>query len=193
LGCGGRSNPRAGVRAAPRGPARGGGQRARHAGQPAGGVAASQGLEAGGAGGGPGRGDAPGLLHRPARRRCAPQMARSNLGRGAGVVPGRGRADAQGGARAMTSTITLSPGRKTIRVNASAAHAFEVFTSGLDRWWPRDHGIGKKPMKAAVMETHLGGRWYELAEDGSQATVGRIIVWEPPERFVMTWDINSQW
>ena len=49
------------------------------------------------------------------------------------------------------------------------------------------------PMKTAVMETHAGGRWYELAEDGSEATVGRIIVWEPPERFVMTWDINSEW
>ena len=43
------------------------------------------------------------------------------------------------------------------------------------------------------METRLGGRWYELAEDGTQTNVGRIIVWEPPERFVMTWDINSQW
>ena len=49
------------------------------------------------------------------------------------------------------------------------------------------------PMKAPVMETRLGGRWYELAEDGSQATVGKIIVWEPPQRFVMTWEINSQW
>jgi uncharacterized protein YndB with AHSA1/START domain len=93
----------------------------------------------------------------------------------------------------MTTTITIAPVRKTIRVNASAARAFEVFTSGLDRWWPRDHGIGKTPMKAAVMETRLGGRWYELAEDGSQATVGKIVVWEPPQRFVMTWDINSQW
>ena len=43
------------------------------------------------------------------------------------------------------------------------------------------------------METRLGGRWYELAEDGTQTNVGKIIVWEPPQRFVMTWDINSQW
>jgi len=48
-------------------------------------------------------------------------------------------------------------------------------------------------MKTAVMETHLGGRWYELAEDGTQTKVGKIIVWEPPTRFVVTWDINSQW
>ena len=93
----------------------------------------------------------------------------------------------------MTVTIKIAPVTKSILVNASAAHAFEVFTSGLRRWWPREHGIGKTPRKAVVMETHLGGRWYELAEDDTQTTVGKIIVWEPPRRFVMTWDINSQW
>lgn len=93
----------------------------------------------------------------------------------------------------MTMTITIAPVRKSIRVKASQDHAFEVFTSGLGRWWPLDHGIGKTPRKAAVMETRLGGRWYELAEDGTETTVGKIIVWEPPQRFVMTWDINSQW
>jgi uncharacterized protein YndB with AHSA1/START domain len=91
------------------------------------------------------------------------------------------------------ATIALAPVRKSIRVKASQAHAFDVFTSGLDRWWPRDHGIGRKPMKSMVMETRLGGRWYELAEDGSRADVGKITVWEPPARFVMSWDINSQW
>ena len=93
----------------------------------------------------------------------------------------------------MTIAVKIAPVRKSIRVNATQARAFDVFTSGLGRWWPRDHGIGNKPMKAAVMETRLGGRWYELAEDGTQANVGRIIVWEPPQRFVMTWDINSHW
>ena len=93
----------------------------------------------------------------------------------------------------MTPTIAIAPVCKSIRVNTSAAHAFEVFTSGLGRWWPCDKGIGKLPMKAAVLEPRLGGRWYELAEDGSQADVGKIIVWEPPQRFVMTWDINSRW
>lgn len=93
----------------------------------------------------------------------------------------------------MTLTITIAPVRKSIRVNASQDHAFEVFTSGLGRWWPREHGIGKTPRKGAVMETRLGGRWYELAEDGTETTVGKIVVWEPPQRFVMTWDINSQW
>jgi uncharacterized protein YndB with AHSA1/START domain len=93
----------------------------------------------------------------------------------------------------MTTTVKIAPVRKSIRVKASQAHAFDVFTSGLGRWWPLEHGIGKTPRKAAVMETRLGGRWFELAEDGTETTVGKIIVWEPPRRFVMTWDINSEW
>jgi uncharacterized protein YndB with AHSA1/START domain len=93
----------------------------------------------------------------------------------------------------MTHAVKIAPVRKSIRVNASPAHAFDVFTSGLGRWWPRDHFIGKSPMKETVIETRLGGRWYELAEDGTHTNVGRIIVWEPPERFVMTWEINSRW
>jgi uncharacterized protein YndB with AHSA1/START domain len=93
----------------------------------------------------------------------------------------------------MTIAVKIAPVRKSIRVNASPARAFEVFTSGLGRWWPRDKGIGKMPMKTAIMETRLGGRWYELAEDGTETNVGKIIIWEPPQRFVMTWDIDSQW
>ena len=93
----------------------------------------------------------------------------------------------------MTTTVAIAPVRKSIHVNASQAHAFDVFTSGLGRWWPLEHGIGKTPRKAVAMETRLGGRWYEQAEDGTETNVGRIIVWEPPRRFVMTWDINSQW
>lgn len=48
-------------------------------------------------------------------------------------------------------------------------------------------------MKMAVFEPRLGGLWYELSEDGSKANVGRVLVWEPPHRFVMSWEINSNW
>ena len=92
-----------------------------------------------------------------------------------------------------TRTITIAPVRKSIRVKASQAHAFEVFTSGLDRWWPRTHSIGSAPVKSVVMEARLGGRWYQLCEDGAEATVGKILAWEPPHRFVVSWDINNQW
>ena len=93
----------------------------------------------------------------------------------------------------MTTTVTIAPVRKSIRVSASQDHAFDVFTSGLGRWWPRKASIGNSPLKMAVMEPRLGGRWYELGEDGSQTDVGKVLVWEPPRRFIISWDINSNW
>jgi uncharacterized protein YndB with AHSA1/START domain len=93
----------------------------------------------------------------------------------------------------MTRTITIAPVRKSLRVQANQAHAFQVFTSGIDRWWPRNHSIGTTPVHKTVIEPKAGGRWYQLCEDGSEATVGKILAWEPPHRFVVSWDINSQW
>jgi uncharacterized protein YndB with AHSA1/START domain len=90
-------------------------------------------------------------------------------------------------------TATVAPVCKSIRVKASQAHAFEVFTEGLDRWWPRKASIGTAPMKAVVFEPHLGGRWYEVGVDGSQAVVGKVLLWDPPNRFIMSWDINRHW
>ncbi len=93
----------------------------------------------------------------------------------------------------MSATITIAPVRKSVQVQTSQGHAFEVFTSGLGRWWPTNMTIGKPPMKMAVFEPRLGGLWYELSEDGSKANVGRVLVWEPPHRFVMSWEVNSNW
>jgi uncharacterized protein YndB with AHSA1/START domain len=93
----------------------------------------------------------------------------------------------------MTRTVSIAPVRKSIKVKTSQARAFEVFTAGLGSWWPGEHHIGAAPLKTPVIEPRVGGRWYELGEDGSQTTVGKILVWDPPRRFVVSWDINSDW
>ena len=93
----------------------------------------------------------------------------------------------------MDRTITVAPVRKTLRVNAPQARAFEVFTAGIDRWWPKGHGIGSAPLLQSVIEPFQGGRWYTRHEDGSEATVGHVLAWEPPSRFMFSWEINSSW
>ena len=93
----------------------------------------------------------------------------------------------------MSRTITIAPVRKTIRVKAPIAHAFEVFTNGLTRWWPHDHGVGKKPIEKVLMEPRLGGRWLEISKDGTETPVATITHWEPPHRLVLLWQINAQW
>jgi uncharacterized protein YndB with AHSA1/START domain len=87
----------------------------------------------------------------------------------------------------------VEPVRKHIVVAAPRERAFRVFTDGLDRWWPREHHIGKAPMKSAVMEPRAGGRWYEIGEDGSECNWGKVLVWDPPGRLVLAWQITAQW
>jgi uncharacterized protein YndB with AHSA1/START domain len=82
--------------------------------------------------------------------------------------------------------------KRSIRVNAPQARAFDVFATRFDSWWPREHHIGKAVMKEAIIEPHAGGRWYEKGEDGSECNWGRVLVWEPPSRLVLSWEINSK-
>lgn len=89
--------------------------------------------------------------------------------------------------------MAVAPVRKEVVVNASAAHAFRVFTEGVDRWWPRQHHIGKSPLKRAVIEPEKGGRWYSICEDGSECDIGAVLVWDPPRRLVLSWQINGEW
>jgi uncharacterized protein YndB with AHSA1/START domain len=93
----------------------------------------------------------------------------------------------------MNQTINIAPVRKTVLVQATTDKAFEVFTVGIDRWWPKSKGIGATPIVESVIEPFLGGRWYSKHEDGTEVVIGHVRVWQPPERFVVTWEISSAW
>jgi len=83
--------------------------------------------------------------------------------------------------------------RRTITVPVSQQRAFEVFTSQLGRWWPREYSIGQSPMADFVVEPTTGGRWYEVGEDGKQCDTGRVIAFEPPVRLALAWHLNGHW
>ena len=83
--------------------------------------------------------------------------------------------------------------KKQIVVNVGLERAFKVFTAGLDRWWPREHHIGKSPLKRAVLEERVGGRWYSVCDDGSECDVGKVLSWEPPNRLLLAWQITADW
>jgi len=95
------------------------------------------------------------------------------------------------------STISLpaalEPVRKSIRVRATAAQAFHVFTEEMDSWWPRTHHIGSSPMKRVVVEGRAGGSIYTDQEDGTVCPWGQVLAWEPPHRFLFAWMISPDW
>ncbi len=90
----------------------------------------------------------------------------------------------------MTDPNTI---HKEIIVNASEESAFSVFTKGFDSWWPRVQHCGKPPLKEFVLEPYLGGRWHEIYVGGSECDWGRVIAWEPPVRFALTWQITEDY
>ena len=91
------------------------------------------------------------------------------------------------------ATTTVAPVRKSVSVHASAAHAFKVYTEGFDTWWPRTHHIGKAPLEKAVIELRAGGRCYGLSIDGTECDWGTVLVWDPPHRLVLAWQITHEW
>jgi uncharacterized protein YndB with AHSA1/START domain len=93
----------------------------------------------------------------------------------------------------LNRTISIAPVRKAVVVEASPARAFEVFTSGIDGWWPRTHGIGATPLVNSVIEPFVGGRWYTRHEDGTEVVVGHVRAWEPGSRFAVSWEISADW
>ena len=88
-------------------------------------------------------------------------------------------------------TIRPAPVRRTIEVNASQAKAFDVFTRKTSAWWPKQHHIGKAPLAEAIIETKVGGRWYERGEDGTECEWGRVLAWNPPHGVTLAWQLNA--
>ena len=93
----------------------------------------------------------------------------------------------------MVDHPTDAPVRKSITVKARVERAFHVFTAEFDTWWPRSHHIGKSPMTKAIIEGAAGGRCYAEQVDGTECDWGTILVWEPPHRFVIAWQVSPQW
>ena len=93
----------------------------------------------------------------------------------------------------ISKTIVPAPVRKSVRIGAPPERAFKVFTDGIGRWWPKTHHIGAADFDALVIEPKAGGRWYERGVDGSECEVGKVLVWDPPARLVLAWQLTADW
>jgi uncharacterized protein YndB with AHSA1/START domain len=90
-----------------------------------------------------------------------------------------------------TPTLPVLQGKATVAMPIE--QAFRFFTESFGSWWPPMYHIGQAEMADAILEPHVGGRWYERGVDGTECDWGRVLAWEPPHRLVVTWQINGQW
>jgi uncharacterized protein YndB with AHSA1/START domain len=83
--------------------------------------------------------------------------------------------------------------RRQIVVEAPQQRAFTVFTQDFGHFKPREHNIMQSPIAKTVFEPRVGGHIVDIAEDGSECRWARVLVYEPPERVVFSWDIGPDW
>ncbi|HEY5712220.1 MAG TPA: SRPBCC family protein [Allosphingosinicella sp.] len=92
-----------------------------------------------------------------------------------------------------TQRISPTPIRRTLRVNASRQKAFDTFVGGMGGWWLKSHSLLGSPQTDVVIEPRTGGRWYEIGEDGSEKTWGKVIAWDAPGGVTLAWQLNAEW
>jgi uncharacterized protein YndB with AHSA1/START domain len=91
------------------------------------------------------------------------------------------------------SATTTTAVRREIVVNAPIAEAFKVFTDRFGDFKPREHNLLRAPIAETVFEPRVGGNIYDRAVDGTECRWARVLVFEPPNRVVFSWDISPQW
>jgi uncharacterized protein YndB with AHSA1/START domain len=89
--------------------------------------------------------------------------------------------------------VDLSPLKFEIEVDVPPAEAFEVFTTGMESWWPMaSHSIGEQQVKGIGFEGREGGRVYEIWANGEEKDWARVLVWDPPNRVTLAWHPSLQ-
>ena len=83
--------------------------------------------------------------------------------------------------------------RRQIIVNTSIDRAFNVFVERFGDFKPREHNMLAAPIAETVFEPRVGGHIYDRAADGSECRWARVLAYEPPTRFVFSWDISPYW
>ena len=89
--------------------------------------------------------------------------------------------------------ISPAPIRRTLRVRAGREKAFDTFVSGMGGWWLKGHTLLASPQRDVVVEPRAGGRWYEVGEDGSEQSWGKVLAWERPRLVRLAWQLDADW
>ena len=93
----------------------------------------------------------------------------------------------------MTVQEAATSVHESIVVQASAEHAFKVFTEQIGTWWEPSHHILQAELAEMVFEPRVGGHIYDRGTDGSECRWSRVLAYEPPHRLLFSWDVTCAW
>jgi hypothetical protein len=87
----------------------------------------------------------------------------------------------------------VTPVRSQIVVEAPIKRAFQVFTEGIGTWFPPEYNLLGVEIAERVFEPRVGGHVYDCGIDGSECHWARVLAYDPPSQFVISWDISPTW
>jgi uncharacterized protein YndB with AHSA1/START domain len=93
----------------------------------------------------------------------------------------------------MSTQATDTTVRAQVVVEAPLERAFSVFTEGFGRFKPPEHNLLPVEIAETIFEPRVGGHLYDRGVDGSECRWARVLVYEPPYRVVLSWDISPRW
>jgi uncharacterized protein YndB with AHSA1/START domain len=93
----------------------------------------------------------------------------------------------------MSTPASARSIRHEVVVEAPIERAFSVFTEGFGSFKPPEHNMLGAEIAETVFEPRVGGDVYDRGVDGSVCRWARVLAYEPPDRVVISWDINPQW
>jgi len=68
--------------------------------------------------------------------------------------------------------------RKSVVVDCSPEHAFEVFTERIHTWWPHEsHSPADERPESTTFEPRVGGRLYDRTADGEEHEWATVLDW----------------
>jgi uncharacterized protein YndB with AHSA1/START domain len=82
---------------------------------------------------------------------------------------------------------------RSVSVPLPRERAFELFTTRMGAFWPKEHSIGSADLADVVVQPEVGGRWFERGVDGSECDWGSVAAWDPPGRVVLLWQVGAGW
>jgi uncharacterized protein YndB with AHSA1/START domain len=85
----------------------------------------------------------------------------------------------------------IPPLRMTFDVECDQRHAFEVWTTRIDMWWPADHTATGEDGLRIVLEPRVGGRIFQRDSVGVEIDWGEITAFEPPHRLAYLWHLRA--
>ena len=93
----------------------------------------------------------------------------------------------------MSGSAEATTVRHEVVVDAPVERAFSVFVNDIGSFKPREHNLLAVDIAETIFEPRVGGHVYDRGVDGSECRWARVLAFDPPERLVISWDINQRW